>query len=100
MDKRGKAPSNAPSIAEYDGTAERLDELIDKLGSLISVTVAANQPPGKKPPRFEPRPRPETDFERQRHLNRLAKHRKLADRVLARRKREKQSKQVDSPTAP
>lgn len=81
MERTGDRPDNAPSIAEYDGTAERLDEVIDTLKSLLTVFIASNQEKGKKAPQFPQRPRPTSSFERLQHQRRMAQHRKTVARV-------------------
>jgi hypothetical protein len=84
LDRSDQPRDVAPPLAEYDGTNERLDELIDAVRSLVTVTIAANSKRGKAP-KMQPRQRPVTAFERVNHRRRSARHQQLASRILARR---------------
>lgn len=63
------APSSdsGPRVSEYTLQVSRLDQLIDRVGDLISVTLQAA---GGKAPRIRPPKRPETAFTRLEHKRR------------------------------
>ena len=61
------ATDNGPRLSEYTLQVSRLDQMIDMLGALVSVTLQAA---GGKAPRIRPPKRPETAFTRLEHKRR------------------------------
>ena len=58
---------SGPRLSEYTLQVSRLDQLIDRVGDLVSVTL---QVAGGKAPRIRPPKRPETAFTRLEHKRR------------------------------
>lgn len=76
---RTKQPDRRPKISEWDLNAEKLTDIVDRLGELMQATVAAA---GGKPPKVRPQPRPKTAIDKLREKRRYEHHRKVVSRVL------------------
>ena len=75
-------PPSRPTrrIVEWSPDVELLSSIHDRLGELITVTLAAAG--SKKPPKPEPAPRPRTALDRVRERRRSTQHRSLVSRML------------------
>ena len=65
-------------MSEYSALVESMDNIYDRLGELIGVTIASR---GARPGRIPPAPRPVTAMDRVRAEQRGAKHREIVRRV-------------------
>jgi hypothetical protein len=77
-----EAPADMPKVrmSEYSPELERLTDLLDRLGELISTVAAAGG--AKHPPRVKPAPRPVLASARVRARRRVERHHRLVARVL------------------
>jgi hypothetical protein len=81
LDQEDTAKAGAKrAMSEWSVEVELLSSLLDRVGELISVTLAAAG--AKKPPKVTPAPRPATAVERVRNRRRWEKHQWLTARML------------------
>lgn len=92
---RAKQPKSqekwAPPRAYWTTDTEILATIRDSVEKLGAITIGVNLPKGKKPPKVDAYPRPVAGYKKrsgQAMKDRRAAHEALADRVLARRKRQ------------
>jgi hypothetical protein len=74
-------------ISAYSDEVAALAAVVDRLGQVVSVIIAANSPKGSPRHEIEPYPRPETAAATIRHKIMREKHERLADQMLARRRK-------------
>lgn len=71
-----------PKISEWDLYAEKLTDVVDRLGEVMQAVVASA---GGKPPKVRPQPRPRTAVDKLREKRRYEHHKKVVSRVLIQR---------------
>lgn len=87
--KRAKDTSEswAPPMATWSPEVDALHKVLDAVNGVRYIVAAANSEKGKGPKPPKPHPRPRTAIERMENQSRRESHEKLANRILARRKK-------------
>lgn len=74
--------AKGPALAEYSPEAARLDTIIDRLGTLTTITLKANG--AKSVPKQTLQPRPESIVEDLEHRRHTDASKRIADRAMRR----------------